>query len=254
MFRVLYHLFDKKFIHDSYSCRFKKGTHRGVLRLEQFIRKVSANYKKPAYALKCDIKKFLHNIDQRVLLQLIEQTVIDSSTIWLVERIIKSFESESNRGLPLGNVTSQLFANIYLNELDQFMKHGLKEKYYLRYCDDFIILGRDKEHLINLIKPINRFLSVRLNLVLHSDKLVVRKLGQGIDFLGYVALPYYKVLRTKTKRRMFKKIIFKKQLLKRGLIIKESFNQSLQSYFGALKHCSSHKIIQEIFQKMKIDK
>jgi len=122
--------------------------------------------------------------------------------------------------LPLGNVTSQLFANIYLNELDQFVKHKLKVRYYLRYCDDFIILGTKKNYLEKLTCQIGSFLSARLKLSLHPDKAILRKYHQGIDFLGYVILPYCRVLRAKTKRRMFRKVSGK----------------NLQSYLGILKH------------------
>jgi retron-type reverse transcriptase len=140
IFRILYPIFDSSFIFDSYSCRIEKGTHRAVKRLEKFCRKLSQNNSRNIFALKCDIKKFFDSIDQNILLERIKRKIINVDTIWLVEKIIKSFP----RGLPLGNVTSQIFANIYLNELDQFVKHKLREKYYLRYCDDFIILSTDE--------------------------------------------------------------------------------------------------------------
>ncbi len=133
-------------------------------------------------------------------------------------------------------MTSQLFANIYLNEFDQFVKHKLRCRHYLRYCDDFVILGNRVEDLQTLIEPINNFLTERLKLSLHPSKVEIRKLSQGIDFLGYVALPHYRVLRTKTKRRMFKK-------LKNNLS-----EQSLQSYLGMLKHGNIHKIKKEVFK------
>ena len=242
LFRILYHLFDRKFIYDSYSCRLNKGTHKGVLRLEKFSCKVSKNHTKTAYALKCDIKKFFENINHSILLGLIEKTINDSDTLWLINKIIKSFKSRFNQGLPLGNVTSQLFANIYLNELDQFMKHKLKEKYYLRYCDDFVILSNDKKYLLNIIKPISEFLSAKLNLNLHQDKIIIRKLNQGVDFLGYVVLPHYKLLRTKTKKRIYRKLKLSKEQYKDDLITRELFYQILQSYLGMLKHCRGHKI------------
>ena len=148
--------------------------------------------------------------------------------------------------MPLGNVTSQLFANIYLNELDQFVKRKLKIRYYLRYCDDFVILGETKEYLSELVYLIDKFLKQKLKLTLHSDKIIMKKYHQGIDFLGYVVLPHYRALRIKTKRRMFKKIKKKHQDLEANLISKKSFNQSLQSYFGVLKHCQGHKIKKKI--------
>lgn len=231
IFRILYPIFDKGFIFDSYSCRLNKGTHKAVDRLEKFCRKLSKNNTKDIFALKCDIKKFFDSVNQDILLKLIQNKIKDKNAIWLIEKIIKSFR----QGLPLGNVTSQLFANIYLNELDQFVKHKLKIKYYLRYCDDFVILGEGKENLEKFIKPINNFLKNNLNLSLHPDKIITRKHRQGIDFIGYVVLPYHRVLRTKTKRRILKKIKNNPQTL-----------QSINSYFGVLKHCNGWKIKKKI--------
>ncbi|MFH1956197.1 MAG: reverse transcriptase domain-containing protein, partial [Patescibacteria group bacterium] len=227
VFRILYPIFDKTFIYDSYSCRLEKGTHKAVNRLEEFKRKLSRNNRKTIFALKCDIKKFFDSIDQDILLKIIQRKIKDKNAIWLIEKIIMSFKI----GLPLGNVTSQIFANIYLNELDQFVKHNLKIKYYIRYCDDFIILNESKEYLNNLIKPINDFLNSNLKLNLHSNKIVIRKYSQGIDFLGYVVLPYHRVLRTKTKKRILKKIKNNPQNI-----------QSINSYLGVLKHCKGYGI------------
>jgi RNA-directed DNA polymerase len=242
IFRILYPIFDKGFIFDSYSCRTNKGTRKAVDRLETFLRKASKNNHKNIFALKCDIRKFFDSIDQEILLEIIKRKIFDRETIWLLEIIVKSFP----KGLPLGNVTSQIFANIYLNELDQFMKHDLRERYYLRYCDDFIILSENKNHLKNMIVIIDEFLQTKLRLSLHPNKIIIRKHRQGIDFLGYVVLPNHRVLRTKTKRRIIKKIRKKNMDLKCHSISEESFNQSLQSYLGVLRHCRGYKIKKEI--------
>jgi hypothetical protein len=175
-------------------------------------------------------------------MKLIKRKIIDNNALWLIEKIIKSFPA----GIPLGNVTSQLFANIYLNELDQFIKHKLKAKYYLRYCDDFIILEENEKHLNGLVDPVSRFLKDNLKLSLHPGKIIIRKFRQGIDFLGYVSLPHHKVLRTKTRRRMLKKIKNKQDDMRNGNISSCSFNQSLQSYLGILKHCKGYKIRKDI--------
>ena len=227
IFRVLYPIFDKYFMFDSYSCRIGKGTHRAVNRLQEFARKVSRNNTKTCYVLKCDVRKFFDSVDQNILFFLIRNKIKDENTRWLIEKVIKSFP----KGLPLGNITSQLFANIYLNELDQFIKHNLKIKYYIRYCDDFIILLDNKNYLENIIPVINNFLIKELVLFLHPNKVIIRKYHQGIDFLGYVSFPNYKILRTKTKNRMMRRINEK-----------YSNHQSLQSYLGLLKHCNSHKL------------
>lgn len=249
VFRSLYSIFDKGFIFDSYSCRFNKGNHRAVNRLRKFTRKVSKNNTKNCYILKCDIRKFFDSVDQEILLNLFKKKIKDNNTLWLIEKIIKSFKKENRKGLPLGNVTSQLFANIYLNELDQFIKHKLKAKYYLRYCDDFVVLNNNKQYLEKLIIQISNFLRESLKVFLHLGKIEIKKFKQGIDFLGYVVLPHHRVLRTKTKRRMFKKIRIKKQELENKLITKESFDQSLQSYLGMLKHCEGHKLKLRINEK-----
>lgn len=246
VFRILYPIFDKTFIFDSYSCRLDKGAHKAVDRLEKFARKLSKNNRRNIFALKCDIRRFFDSVNQGILLELIKKKIQDNTAIWLIERIIKSFRQDRGGGLPLGNVTSQLFANIYLNELDQFVKHKLRVRYYLRYCDDFVVLEKDKESLIRLVPLIDNFLKAKLKLALHFDKIIIRKYHQGIDFLGYLVLPHCRVLRTKTKRRMFRKIEKQCQDFRAGLVSEESFNQSLQSYFGVLKHCQGYKISRKI--------
>ncbi len=248
IYKILYPYFDKKFIPDSFSCRLNKGTHKAVNKFREFYYKVGKNSTKTCWVLKCDIRKFFANINHEILKGILAKYIEDKDILWLLSQIIDSFNSKRGIGvgLPLGNLTSQLFVNIYLNELDQFIKHKLKAKYYIRYCDDFMILGENKEYLTKLIPLINNFLKEKLNLTLHSDKVIIKKYHQGIDFLGYVALPHYRVLRTKTKTRIFKKIRKKQQDLQKHLISEESFNQSLQSYFGILKHCNGYKIKKRI--------
>ncbi len=238
IYRGLYPIFDKGFIYDSYSCRDKKGTHEAVERLENFARKVSRNYTGPCFALKCDIKKFFDSIDHKILFKIIRKKITDKKTLNLILEIISSYSRERERetsGLPIGNLTSQLFANIYLSELDQFAKHILRIKSYLRYADDFIFLSRDRNELEELIPKIAVFLKNKLKLKLHPNKIIIRKLRQGIDFLGYVVLPHYRILRTKTKKRMLKKIN----------------NQNSASYLGLLKHCCGYKLLVAIYCKAK---
>lgn len=246
VFRVLDPLFDNGFIFDSYSCRVGKGTHRAVSQLETFCRKLSGNNHRNIFVLKCDVRRFFDSVDHRILLEIIAKKIKDKDTLWLIKRIIESFEKGDGKGLPLGNVTSQLFANIYLNELDQFMKHTLKVKYYLRYCDDFVILGESEVRLSSMISAIDDFLKNQLKLALHPDKILLRKYHQGIDFLGYVVLPSYRVLRTKTKRRMLAKVHRKQEDWKRGLISELSFHQSAQSYLGILIHCKGYRIRKKV--------
>ncbi len=198
------------------------------------------------FALKCDVKKFFDTIDHSILRTLIAAQVADDRTLWLVDLILKSFATTPGKGLPLGNVTSQLFANIYLNEFDHFAKEVLKIKQYIRYTDDFIILSQEPTYLENLLPPIADFLNHTLQLQLHPKKIIFRKLSQGLDFLGYVVLLHHIVLRTKTKQRMFRKIRAKLQQLQSGEIDRKSFNQTLQSYYGVLKHCRSKSLKEQI--------
>lgn len=249
VFQILYPIFDKQFIFDVYSSRNQKGTHRGVGRLQSLARKVSRNYTRPIYALKCDIRKFFDSVDHRILAEIIRRTVLDSETLWLIDKIVGSFETAPGRGVPLGNVTSQLFANIYLNELDQFVKHKLKAKCYVRYCDDFVILSERRELLISLIPQISSFLSEHLKLELNPAKVIIRKLSYGIDFLGYVILPHYVVLRTKTKRRILRRVTKMQKHLHCGEIEEKFLHQSLASYAGLLTHCHGFKIKSRLLER-----
>ena len=129
-----------------------------------------------------------------------------------------------------------------MNKFDQFVKHKLKIKYYIRYADDFVILSKNKEKLEKLIFPIKEFLKNELRLELHPDKISIKTLSSGTDFLGMVNFPKYKILRIKTKKRMFKKIAKNHDLLQRNLISDHNYRQSLQSYFGMLKHCEGRRI------------
>jgi len=239
IFRVLYPIFDQSFIVDSYSCRDYKGTHRAVNRLREFAFKVSQNNTQNCFVLQCDIKKFF---DYKILLALLKKKIKDEKLLWLLNEIINSFFVSVGVGLPLGNITSQLFANIYLNKFDQFIKHKLRLKYYIRYCDDFIILSENEKFLENLIPQISSFLKENLKLNLHHEKTKIKKYHQGIDFLGYVSFPRHRILRVKTKKRMFSKLKIKKEQVEVGEITKQSFNQTLQSYLGILKHCNGYKL------------
>lgn len=148
--------------------------------------------------------------------------------------------------MPIGNLTSQIFANIFFDKFDWFVKKQLRAKYYFRYADDFAIVHPDYSYLQEIIDPIQNFLSAKLDLQLHPQKVQIRKFNHGVDFLGYVILPHYITLRTKTRKRMFTKIKLNKEKLRQKLITEESFNQSLQSYYGMLKHCSGHELFLEI--------
>ena len=220
VYRKLYPVFDPSFIFDSYSSRNGKGTHAGVKKLEVFSRKATENYRKVGFVLKCDIRKFFDSLDHKILLKIIGGKIHDPKFFVLIQQIVRSFEKLAGKGLPLGNVTSQLFANIYLNELDQFVKHKIKARLYIRYCDDFVILSESLEVLKGWISRIRNFCLYNLSLNLHERKTVTRKFIQGVDFLGYVSLPHRRVLRTKTRRRILNRVSIK----------------NLPSYLGMCSH------------------
>jgi len=146
IYRQLYPFFDRAFIADSYSCRISKGTHRAINRFRSFGRKTSKNNTRTSWVLKCDIRKFFANIDHQVLLNILREHIPDKKILWLFSEIVGSFQSKrADVGLPLGNLTSQLFVNIYMNKFDQFVKHNLKTKYYIRYADDFVFFSEDRK-------------------------------------------------------------------------------------------------------------
>ncbi|MBU1179335.1 RNA-directed DNA polymerase [Patescibacteria group bacterium] len=149
----------------------------------------------------------------------------------------------------MGNLTSQIFSNIYLNELDQFIKHTLKIKYYIRYTDDFVIVHHNKTYLLKIKEKISEFLENNLKLSLHPNKVQLRKYKQGTDFLGYVTLPKARVLRTKTKRRISKKLRYRVHQFKKGEINEQKLLQSFNSYLGVLTHANCYGLEQKLRHK-----
>lgn len=236
LYTYLYDLFDSTFIYDSYACRKKKGIHKAVDRLEEFVRKISKNYTGPCWVLQFDIQRFFASADHNVLKALLRRRIQDENILWLLDEVIDSFHSEIGyeKGIPLGNLTSQVFANIYLHELDCFMKHTLKVHWYIRYADDGVVVSPSREQLEELIQPIEDFLHKRLALSLHPRKLTIRNLSWGIDFLGYIVLPQYRLPRTKTKNRMLTHISQR--------IFSPNASQMIQSYLGYLSHADSYEL------------
>lgn len=246
VFKVVNCVFEPTFIANSFSCRIGKGTHKGVRAISDMVRKVSKNYTRPCYALKCDVKKFFDSVDHQILLSIVERKIKDPDLMWLIREITESFAGGSSdlfnkKGLPIGNLTSQILANIYMNEFDQFVKQKLKLKYYARYTDDFIILSHNEFELDPILRHVESFLQDHLKLNLHPEKIIIRKHHQGIDFLGYVVFPYHQLVRTKTKRRIIRKLKLKIAECRDGKISEENLNQSLQSFLGVLSHANTNK-------------
>ncbi|MBI2475293.1 group II intron reverse transcriptase domain-containing protein [Candidatus Uhrbacteria bacterium] len=236
LYRILYSFFDKTFISDSFSCRNEKGVHKAVDRFRAFAYQVSQNHTRTCWVLKCDIKQFFWSIDHRILIRILGEYIPDKNIIWLLEKIIGSFETKNKRniGLPLGNLTSQLFSNIYMNQFDQFVKHKLHIKHYVRYADDFVFLSDDKTSLKSLIPAIRSFLLFDLHLTLHPNKIFLKTFTSGVDFLGWVHFTDHRTLRTVTRRRMLQRI--------ESHPTKETF----QSYFGLLGHGNAKKLKQKL--------
>lgn len=243
IYRILYPHFDTKFIFDSYSCRIEKGTHRAINRFRDYSRIVSKNNTRTVWILKCDIRKFFANINHQILGNILKKHIKSGKTILLLSRIVKSFNTQGNQniGLPLGNLTSQLLVNIYMNEFDHFMKRNLKAKYYIRYADDFVILHEDKNYLESMLPKIAEFLETQLKLSLHPDKVFIKTLASGVDFLGWVHFPHHRIPRISTKKRMFRNLKNNKK------------DGSLSSYLGLLSHGDTHELQQKISEKPNQD-
>jgi retron-type reverse transcriptase len=230
IYRVLYPFFDRTFVTDSFSCRVRKGTHAAMDRFRSFAYVASKNNTRTCWILKCDIRKFFANIDHEVLMEIFAQRIDDERLLSLLREIVESFSSTRlGVGLPLGNLTSQLFVNIYMNEFDQFAKHTLKAKHYVRYADDFVIFSPNRDWLKIVLLEIDYFLQNQLKLQLHPQKVFIATLASGVDFLGWVHFPDHRVLRTATKRRMMRRIA------------KNPFRPTVDSYRGMLGHGNAYK-------------
>ena len=200
-----------------------------------FARKVSHSNTRTVWILKCDIKKFFASIDHIILKEILREYISDTQILALLDEIIGSFQSTGQgKGLPLGNLTSQLLVNIYMNEFDQYVKHKMKEKRYVRYADDFVFLSYNREALFRLIPTIQDFLQERLKLELHPNKLFLKTLSSGVDFLGWVHFPDHRVLRTATRRRIVNRISV------------QSKRETIASYVGMLKYGDAMKISKEV--------
>ncbi len=303
--RVLHHLLisvlepaiDPQFIYDSYACRNERGATLGYKRLHKFTKQITKNSTQEAFYLKLDVKSFFYSIDQQILLNILNKKITllnyneaDKSFLnWASQKVIfhnpcenfkihgdpslfdqlpvgKSlFKNSKGKGLPIGNLTSQFFANLYLNELDQYVKRVLKVKYYLRYADDIVILSTDIKYLQNTAEQIQVFLENNLQLKIHPKKTKYGSVYDGIDFVGYIIRPSYVLARNKIVGNLKKKLYFFNQ----GLLIdrtnckeeyfplhapptgEEIFNicASINSLYGHLKWADSYKLRQNIYLK-----
>ena len=282
--RVVHHLiikklnplFEKTFIYDSYACRTDKGTHLGIQRIDKFIRQCSTNYTKDCYILKLDIKGFFMHInknilfeklsafinqhylqtDKELLLTLCQKIIFNDPTKNCIIKGIRSnwdglpsdkslFHSTPNRGLPIGNLTSQVFANFYMNMFDHFVKHDLGIRYYGRYVDDFVIVHPDKEYLKTLIPTLSNYLLSTLQLPLHPKKIYLQHYTKGVQFLGTVIKPNRIYIANRTKGNFYSAIEKQNIVAHDHKPTKEeqaTFLSSMNSYLGILKHYKTYKL------------
>jgi len=264
-------LFEKRFIFDSYACRKGRGTHFGAGRVKKFLMAARCinGSDKEIYVLQCDIQKFFQSISWDVLLLSISRVVKCPKTLDLIQKIVTTHEKTTGgteeelnqlslfstiateppavsvkrrKGLPIGNLTSQLFANIYLNELDHFVKETLRERWYARYMDDFLVIHPDKNHLFEVKEKIKTFLKENLDLQLHPKKVAIKNVKEGVPFVGYRIFYDHMLVRGSTLRRMQRKYRRRIKLFQQGLISDKELFETHSSIRGHLKHANAHHL------------
>lgn len=262
IYQKLNPFYERIYIDDSFGCRMGKGTVRARQRLQYWLRKVNRSSKK-YYILKLDISKYFYRIDHDVLLKVISKHIKDERLLNLIERIINCEDTAFGlpagkmptelpkeewifaRGMPIGNLTSQMFANIYLNELDQFCKHKLKIHYYIRYMDDIVILWPDKKELHGIKDEIERFLNEELHLDLNKKTAIIPA-HIPVEFVG-AKISYKSIkIRKSTVKRMRKRLKWLSKAFLAGEVTFEKVNNTVQSYLGMLKHCDSKNLLDRI--------
>lgn len=235
--------FVPQFIETSYACLENKGMHQACLDAQKAM-KHCKNIWGEYYILKMDIKKYFENINKNILYDILQRKIKDSKVLWLTREILYSNEGETN--LPIGNYTSQMFANIYLNELDQYVKHKLKGKYYFRYMDDAILIRITKEEVKGDLENIKIFLSKKLKLELNK-KTQIFKNKQGVNFCGYKINEYRLKIRDKGKRKLKKKVKSLKEMIKIGEINSKEAKSYLAGHLGYIKIANVKNLKEKLF-------
>ncbi len=261
LINVIQPIFEKRFIFDSHANQLKKGSSKALERFDLFKRRVSENGRLVnkakdnnmviGYILKADIKHYFDDMDHEVLLEIIERRLVDENVIWLIKQILNNHITKyPGKGMPIGNLTSQFFANVYLNELDYFVKHNFRAKYYIRYADDFVVLGTSKEELKVFKEKINTFLKT-IQLELHPDKSKIYPLQKGVKFLGYRVFYHHKLLRKSNMRKMDRRLKNFEYLYKRGEISSDHILRSLVSWMGYAQQANTHKLRGKLLWKVQ---
>lgn len=249
---IIQPILEKAFIYDSHANQLNKGSSKAIERFDKFKRKVSENgrlSKNPkdnnmvvGYALKADIRHFFDTIDQEILLHIIERKVKDKNVIWLIKRILENHKTnQKGKGMPLGNLTSQFFANLYLNELDYFVKHKLRAKYYIRYVDDFILMESSKTKLKFYKQEIKQFLK-GINLELHPEKSKICHLSKGINFLGFRIFCHYRLLSKRNIRKAARKFAILREDSRPPKIRRMDIEKSFVGWIGYAQQANTYKL------------
>jgi RNA-directed DNA polymerase len=288
--RVVHHVlvdyleryWERAFIHDSYACRKGKGVHAAVDRLQRFIRQATANGQRPAWYLQLDIRNYFMRIDKAILWRLLAPHIADNDARWLTELLVfhdctdghivkgapgelgqvpphKSLlRCEPGRGLPIGNLNSQFFANVYLNGLDQFVKHRLRCRHYIRYCDDFVLLSSDRDELLDWRQLIERYLDAELSLELNPRERL-RPLSDGVDFLGYIVRRDYRLVRRRVVAALKARLIAYRELLvsEQAGVVTYRFDAAdldrlqavLASYLGHFQRANAFNLWQTLWRQ-----
>lgn len=244
--------FDRTFIYDSYASRKGKGTHAALRRFDEFKRAVSCNGRQVknakngnmviGYVLKADIKHYFASVDHEVMMRIICKKIKDGKVLWLVRKIIGNNNFKTcGKGMPIGNITSQLFANIYLNELDYFVKQELRAMYYIRYMDDFVLLEKSKGKLEEWKRIIGEFLG-KIKLELHAEKSKIFPLHEGICFLGYRIFYHHKLLKKSNLRVLENRMSKFRNLYARNEMSRERIMQSLESWMAYARYADTHDL------------
>ena|SRR3989344_4092596 len=247
LINVIGNLFQKSFIYDSHANQIGKGTLKAIERFDLFKRKVSKNNTRKCYVLKADIKHYFEEVDHSILFSIIGRKITDEKVLWLISKILSNGSlaeaggGERTRGMPLGSHTSQFFANLYLNELDQFVKHELKVKYYIRYVDDFVILSSSKLELIEYRGKIDEFLRNKLKLTLHPDKTKICLLDRGVTFLGFRIFYYHKIPKKSNYNKFESKFKELKVLYREKQISREKVIEALEGWMAYANHGNTYR-------------
>jgi retron-type reverse transcriptase len=241
--QVIEPLFDKKFIHHSYACRGGKGTHAAVLYQQDCLRKANAKCDK-AYVLKADISKYFQSINHRALYKILQRTIRDKDTLRLCATIIRH-GGANGCGIPVGALTSQLFANVYLDQLDHYLKDRLGVEHYVRYMDDWVVMGPDKQYLHRVLAKAELFLGEGLKLTL-NPKTQIFPASHGVDFCGYRIWPTHLLPRKKNVKRTKKRFKRLADQYSKGLISLQDIRPYVMSFLGYMRHCNSYKTRQSI--------